>query len=206
MPTRKAHKEIVPTVLLRTTADETRSKRVTRLCPLGTDLSLASPRYALWVIRIVKYGVRPFAQPFSKRGKLDVWIGKSVCKDYRCQVEPPQSWEGLGLQSLVSLVNNRGRVRDVSPSVTLPGHMEVRIGIFGEPREEELEERVHVFARLQTPVHFLSTCILVGEPNTDGLIDEEDVEVLVPTVRVPRNILPVVRDPAGSELEQQPGE
>ena len=84
--------------------------------------------------------------------------------------------------------------------------MKARIGVFGEPRKEELEERVHVFARLRTPVNFRTAFVLVGEPDSDGLIDEEDVEVLVPTIRVPRNILSVVRDLAGSELEQQPGE
>ena len=84
--------------------------------------------------------------------------------------------------------------------------MEVGIGILGKPREEELKEGVHVFARLEAPVDFWSTCILVGEPDTNGLIDEEDVEVLVPTVRIPRNVLSVVRDSAGSELKQQPSE
>jgi len=84
--------------------------------------------------------------------------------------------------------------------------MEVRIGVFGEPRKEELEERVYVFARLQTPVDFRATFVLVGEPDADGLIDEEDVEVLVPTIWVPRNVLSTVRDLAGSKLEQQPSE
>jgi len=78
VPTQKAPKETVPTVLLRSTADEPRSKRVARLRPLGADLGLASPRCALWVIRTVEYRVRAFTQPFSERWELDVWIGEPV--------------------------------------------------------------------------------------------------------------------------------
>jgi len=206
VPTRKPPKEIVPAVFLRATADELRSKCVTPLCPLGTDLSLASPRYALWIVRIVEYRVRSFTQPFSECGELDVWVWKPVRKDDRCQVKSPQPWDRLDLQNLVVFVNNPGRIWNISPSVTLPSHMEVRIGVFGEPEKEYLEERVHVFACLQTPVDFRSTRVLVGEPDADWLIDEEDVEVLVPTVWVPRNIPSVVRDLTRSELEQQPGE
>jgi len=80
--------------------------------------------------------------------------------------------------------------------------MEIRIGVFGEPGKEELEESVHVFARLQTPVDSRTTFVLVGEPHANGLVDEEDVEVFVPTIWVPRNVLSTVRNLAGSELEQ----
>ena len=79
--------------------------------------------------------------------------------------------------------------------------MEVRIGVFRKPREEELEKGVHVFTRLPTPVDFRSTRILVGEPNSDGLIDEEDVKILVPTVWVPHNALSLVRDSTRTKLE-----
>ena len=82
--------------------------------------------------------------------------------------------------------------------------MEVRTGVFGESREEELEKRIHVFARLPTSVDFWSICVLVGKPDTDGLIDEEYVKVLVPAVWVPRNVLSFVSDSARSDLEQQP--
>lgn len=101
-------------------------------------------------------------------------------------------------------VNDRGRVRNISPSVALPDHVEVRIGILREPGEEDLEERVHVLARLPTPVDQRSIFVLVGEPDANGLIDEEDVKVLVPAVWVPRNVLSFVRDSAWSDLEQQP--
>jgi len=80
--------------------------------------------------------------------------------------------------------------------------MEVRIGVLGEAREEELEERVHVFARLPAPVDFRSIRVLVGEPDANGLIDEEDIKVLVPAVWVPCNVLAAVRDPAWSDFEQ----
>ena len=99
-------------------------------------------------------------------------------------------------------MNNRGRVWNVSPSVALPDHVEVGIGILGEPREEELEEGVRVFTRLEAPVGFWSTRVLVGEPDANGLIDEEDVEVLVPTVWIPRDVLSAVRYSARSEFEQ----
>jgi len=204
--TLKVRNEIVPAVFLRITADESRSEDVTRLRPLGAYLSLASPRNALRVVRVFKDRVRPFAQPLSKGGELGVWIRKSVRKYHRCQVKSSQPWDRLGLQSLVVLVNDRSRVRNVSPPVALPGHMEVRIGVFGEPREEELEERVHVFTRLPTPVDIWPICVLVGEPNTDGLVDEEDVEVLVPAVWVPGNVLPFIRDSARSQFKQQPKE
>ena len=99
-------------------------------------------------------------------------------------------------------MNNRGRVWNVSPSVALPDHVEVGIGILGEPRKEELEEGVRVFTHLKAPIDFWSTRVLVGEPDANGLIDEEDVEVLVPTVRIPRDVLSAVRYSARSEFEQ----
>ena len=73
--TPEVHNEIVPAVFLRITADESRSEDVTRLRPLGAYLSLAFPRSTLRVVGIVEYRVRPFAQPLSKRGELDIWIG-----------------------------------------------------------------------------------------------------------------------------------
>ena len=89
--------EIIPAVFLRTAADESRSKRVTRLRPLGTDLCLAPPKFALRVIRILKDRVRSFAQPFSKCRELDVRIGQTIRDDRRCQVQFPQPLDGLGL-------------------------------------------------------------------------------------------------------------
>ena len=158
------------------------------------------------VVRILKDRVRPFTQPFSERRKLRVWIREPIREDHRGQVKFPQPLDGLGLQSLIVFVNDRGRVWNVSSSVALPSHMEVRIGVFGEPREEKLEERIHVFTRLRAPVDYRSVCVLVGEPDADGLIDEEDVKVIVPAVWVPCNILSVIRDLARPEFEQQPNE
>jgi hypothetical protein len=79
--------------------------------------------------------------------------------------------------------------------------MEIRIGVFREPREEELEEGVHIFTRLPAPIDFRSTWVLVRESDADGLVNEQDVEILVPAVRVERYILSFVRDSTRSELE-----
>lgn len=79
--------------------------------------------------------------------------------------------------------------------------MEVRVGVLREPRKEELEESVHVFARLQTPVNFGSAWVLVGESGAGRLINEENVKVLVPAVWVLRNVLSSIRDSTRSEPE-----
>ena len=82
--------------------------------------------------------------------------------------------------------------------------MEVRIGVSRKPREEELEKGVHIFTSLPTPVDFRFTYVLVGESSPDGLIDKEDVKILVPAVWVPRDVLSFVCDSTRSKLEQQP--
>ena len=101
------------------------------------------------------------------------------------------------------LLNDRGRVWNVSPSIALPSHVEVRVCVFGEPRKEVLEKGVQVFACLPAPVDLRHTFVLVGKPDSDRLVNEEEVEVLVPTVWVPYYVRSFVHDSTRSELEQQ---
>lgn len=93
-------------------------------------------------------------------------------------------------------------VRRVRPAVALRGDVEWRVGILGEAAKEELEEGVHVFAGDRTRVHG-GTRVGVGEADVDGLVEEDDVRVLVPGVLVVGYVRPIIRDGARSELKEQ---
>jgi hypothetical protein len=80
--------------------------------------------------------------------------------------------------------------------------VEGRLRVLREALEEELEERVYVLARDGRRVDGRAV-VRVRVANIDWLVEEDDVRVCVPRVRVVRRVLALSCDAARAQLEQQ---
>jgi hypothetical protein len=101
----------------------------------------------------------------------------------------------LGIQKTV-------RVTD-STTVRLGSQVEGCLGVLREALEEELEERVDVLASNGGVVHGRAV-VRVRVPDINGLVQEDDVGVGVPRMRVERGVLAVVGNAARTQFEEQP--
>jgi hypothetical protein len=101
----------------------------------------------------------------------------------------------LGIQDTVRATN--------STTVRLGSQVEGRLSVLWEALEEELEERVDVLAGNGGVVHG-RTVVRVRVPDVDRLVQEDDVGVGVPRMRVERGVLAVVSNAARTQLEEQP--
>lgn len=93
-------------------------------------------------------------------------------------------------------------IRRIRATVTLGSEMERLIGILGVASEEKFEEGVNVLPGNRTCVDG-GAVRGVGVTDVDGLVQEDDVSILVPTVRVMSRVETVVGDTAWAKLEEE---
>jgi hypothetical protein len=74
--------------------------------------------------------------------------------------------------------------------------------VLGEATEEKLKEGMDILASNWTSADSFAA-VSVGIPNINGLIQEYDICIRVPTERVMSCVVPVVSDAARSKFEQQ---
>ena len=77
--------------------------------------------------------------------------------------------------------------------------MERHVGVLREPVYEKLHKRINVLASDWAGV---DGTIPVAIPDVDRLVQEDDVRVCVPAVRVPRHVLALVGNAAGAKFEE----
>jgi hypothetical protein len=77
--------------------------------------------------------------------------------------------------------------------------MERHVGVLREPVYEKLHKRIDVLASDWAGVN---GTIAVAVPDVDRLVQEDDIRVCVPTVRVLRRVLALVDNAAGAKFEE----
>ena len=77
----------------------------------------------------------------------------------------------------------RGNVGRIVTAIRLSSNMEVGVGILREAGEEEFKECPYIF-RGSRGISYGCTIRGVAESNIDGLIEEDDISVLGPAIRV----------------------
>ena len=83
---------------------------------------------------------------------------------------------------LVLRVNDVGDMRQVGPSVTLSGNVQIVGSVLLISRSKQLQERVYVLGRSGRVVN--ASRVGVRVTDSDGLVEEEDVGVRGPRVGV----------------------
>lgn len=97
-------------------------------------------------------------------------------------------------------MNDRRKVRSIRSAVALCSNVERCLGVFGITCEEQLEERVDVFARDRARVDCRSVA-RVRVSDVDGLVKEDDIGMRVPAVVVVGEAIAPVGDAARAQFE-----
>lgn len=133
---------------------------------------------------------------------LYVRIRLSIANYHRLKVDLHCILVRYHRKLLVFLMNYAREVRDISAPIRLSSEMERRVGVFRVALKEQLKEGIHVFTSEGARAH-LRAIVGVGISHIDGLVEENNIRLGCPTVRVIRDILALVLDAAGTELEEE---
>jgi hypothetical protein len=133
---------------------------------------------------------------------LDEVVGHSIAYHNRGKVDLDKSGSGRNRKLLVLGVDDVRDVRDIGAAITLGGEMERLSGVFGKAAEEEFHESVNILSSDRARVD--STAIFrVRESNVNGLVEEDDVCVGIPAVRVKSRVGALVSDVTRTKFEQK---
>lgn len=97
------------------------------------------------------------------------------------QIDSRNVRRGRIRELLVLLVDDCRDVWHVHPPVALGGNVEWQRGVLRESVKEQLEERVNVRGCDRCVA---DGAVAVGIPDVNGLVEEDDVRVGVPAIRV----------------------
>lgn len=133
---------------------------------------------------------------------LDVGVGLAISNHHRRKIDFDNVGVGLHSKVFVLLVDDARKIRHVSATIALRSKMEGVLPVLRVSLQEELKESVDVFASSRARVD-RRTIVRVRVTNIDGLVQENDVGIGVPTVRVVGDVMTFIRDPARTKLEEQ---
>ena len=147
----------------------------------GRDLG--SQSHAFRAFGIIVYGIRSTTHIIRHRPHLFIRICKTISQHNRSKVDMFDSRVRGKSQIFICLVNHAGEIRSIYPAITLCSDMEWLRRIFRESVQKQLQERVDVF----TGCRGVGNCcaiVSIGIANIDWLVEENNVEMIVPGVGV----------------------
>jgi len=167
---------------------------------------LCPERPALWPFGVIINRVWSLAEVVRYRGHLDVVVGHPIPKHDGCEVDSDERIVGIGRRHQgdlpVLVIYHTRDVRRIRATVTLGCEMEGKGRVLRETREEEFQERIHVLARDWAGVD--GTSILdVRVSYINGLVEEYNVGIRVPAIRVRSRGGAVIGNATGAKLEEK---
>ena len=183
-------------------AGETTAILVARVNQSLAGRNLSTETLALRTIGVVVYGIGTVTGKFGNSCILDIRIRDTISNHYRRKIDPQHALNWSKFELLVLLVDDRSKVRYICSTIALCRKMEGCLRIFGVTVQEEFQERVDIVSCNGTGAN-RGTVVRVRKSNVDGLVQEDDVGVRVPRVRVVFQSLSFFINSARTQLEEE---